>query len=321
MLVLIDGNYLLHRCMRVGGLGSLSTSYNIPIGGVFGFIKSVRSSLWSVGATSCIVVFDGGISERRRQIYPAYKGSKYRSKEDPLYEEQVDEDRIRYAESFSTQRKILQDRFLRYMGIPSIRVIGFEADDIIYHLSRRGANCVIASDDRDYLQAVSETCQVIRPIAQERITTQSFADEVGYPQDQFFIRKAILGDGSDNIPGIYDVGKGTVNKLLSSFDGDPSYPFEEFFLECVENGSKRALRIASDDGVSTVLRNYRLIDLSLEEITHTTHLSISEKLHNVCPFDIVAVRELLLKYEMVSLVKEYHSWILPFQKLHNTVTK
>jgi 5'-3' exonuclease len=316
--MVVDGNYLLHRCCHTD-LQNLTSDSGKPTGGIYGFLRSLRELIVSYRPNSVIVTFDGGISVRRRTEYPPYKGSKYRDKADPYYEEPDNESK-QYIENFTMQRKLLQF-LLEVMAIRVIRIKGVEADDVINFLSCMLNGVVnIVSDDKDFLQLVrqrkdSTVVNVIRPIAGQFITYKNFIEIIGTNQHWHEVIRAIDGDfQSDKIPGVPGVGGVTISKIFSNITPDyvDLYPFDRFFEYCALSSDKRILKVFNDSEI--VLRNYRLMHLDFEVIG-TNGLDIKHVLEEPIVIDMINVVALLTKLSMRSILSDINQWIVPFQRL------
>jgi 5'-3' exonuclease len=318
---IIDGNYLLHRCMRVGSVAALTNRHGKPTGGFFASVRSIHAALYTHRVDSAYIVFDSGISKRRREIYPPYKGARYRDKDDPFYEEKTEED-VEYLRKFRLQRAMLQYilpklgmRVIRLKDGPSGR---WEADDLIHALTYLipSNRIIVISDDKDMYQLVIQTSEGyvhnVRPIAQKVITEGNFEATVGFPQEQDLLRKAILGDKSDNIANVERVGQKTVDSIFE--DGAPvePYPFEDFFIWCSLHKSKTVNRIAN--AMDVVLTNYELVDLTFEDIKPATP-ELREIIFQPVDTEIVTVKRFFTELDLLSIVRELHTWIVPFQRL------
>lgn len=311
---IFDGNHCLHRTMH-SAQGGLTNRHGKPTGGIFGMMRVLQAELASLKPDACFVVFDGGISKRRRELLPQYKGPRSRDKTDPLYQEMTDKDREHY-DKFRRQRILLTNIF-KVMGIRVLRISGWEADDVIYGLSEviqdKCTRVYVVTDDSDMLQMVSDKVHVVRPGREQLITPDNFESEMGYPQRQFIIRKAICGDtGSDNIPGVEQVGKVTVGKLLEN--GMPNNPdsLDVLFSYCKDHNMKKARRIA--ENIDIVKRNIELVDLSYEDYT-VIYDELAQCASTSYPVELLKVKNYFTALDFFSLLKDLHGWIAPFQRL------
>lgn len=313
LTLLFDGNYLLHRNMSSPELAQLSTN-GMLTGGVFGCLRSIHAVLNSYRPTSAYIIFDGGISVRRRKLYPEYKGDRYRDPTDPFYKE-PDAEKMEFLDSFRKQRRMLQ-RLLPIMGIRSIRVRGWEADDVIYALTRILKPYInVISDDKDMLQLVREGVNVFRPMAGQLITEANFVEELEYSKLWFGVYRAIMGDKSDNISKVPGVGKVTLEWLFRAIGPDytDEYPFNRFLEFCCESTDNKVLGIVEHSYILD--RNYQLMQFSFEDTTFL-EMELKDMIEAESVFvDLSRVYDILQKLQMNKILKDFHSFVVPFQRL------
>lgn len=304
---IIDGHYLLHRVMHVPLLRMLSTKDGKPTGGCFGFIKSIRATIGMWGEIRrLVVVFDGGHSKRRKAIFKGYKNRKHNT--------EVDSDGLSYQKKFSMQLSYLQF-VLPKLGIKVVRLPGREGDDVVGLLARSSVDSlkIVVSDDKDMYQLVDEDVHVWRPLREERVTLANFEEFAGCKKEHFLLRKACLGDASDTIPGIKGVGKKTVDKVLEECEDIGPYPHDAFFETALEIPGKKIQDIV--ENLDVVLRNYKLVDISLEEFTEEEVSLVKCIIDRKSEFDVLAVKRIFIGLEFFSLVENFSQWVTPFQML------
>lgn len=207
-LLLVDGNYLAHRVGHVSALANLQTTTGIKTGIVYGFLNSIANVKERFPGFRPYVCFDGGLCQGRLMVFPEYKANRYetRPREELSLEEQIAYDeKEEYLEFFRGQRQILME-VLDLLGIPFLKIKGWEGDDLLALLSKGDSKSVIVTDDKDMIQLVSGSCRVYRPIASQKeakpvIIDMDWFEDNGYtgPYD-YMIQKCIKGDPSDNIP-------------------------------------------------------------------------------------------------------------------------
>lgn len=332
---IFDGNYLLHRCMRAGELASLRNRKGKPTGGVMGFLKSMQKTLRNYSIKRSVVVFDAGISPRRRALYPGYKGVKYRTVEDPFYEENLDPEKALYMQDFEQQRRYLQ-HLLRHLVVRVVKIKGWEADDLCYRIAQHyvesPGTVYLVSDDQDYLQAVREwsergspvnhpeivreirgSLRVYRPIADELVTSKNFHALCGHGLAQHLLYRAIVGDSSDKIDGVFGVGKGWMRKIFVEYTGDTTYPFEDFFLYCMEHRTKTVQKIAEQ--MHVVLRNYELMCLDEEPYSKEVETQVLETLSEPRELNMSGALRFMHELDLHSITSQFATWVLPFQRL------
>lgn len=199
-LLLVDGTGVAYRAFYA--IAKLSTKAGRPTNAVFGFIKMLlqMDEQWKPAAR--VVVFDGGIPAERLARLPTYKAQR---------KEMPDDLRSQFAP---------MEDFLSCAGIPSVRVAGEEADDVIATLAVRssgeGRRVLIASSDKDMFQLVGDSVEMIGPQkAAEKMDAAAVLAKTGVWPGQIVDWLALTGDSSDNIPGVPGIGPKTAAKLLT----------------------------------------------------------------------------------------------------------
>lgn len=204
-LVLIDGNSIIYRAFFA--LPLLNNDKGIYTNGVFGFMSMLLRILEEEEPTHMLVAFDAGKTTFRHATYKEYKGG--RQKTPPELSEQ-----------FPVLKEVLNA-----FGIQHYQLEQYEADDIIGTLATNGdANkwdVTVFSGDKDLLQLVNNRVRVHltkKGISDVEEYTPSFMEEkMGITPDQIIDLKALMGDNSDNIPGVPGIGQKTAIKLLDQY--------------------------------------------------------------------------------------------------------
>lgn len=264
-LLLIDTSNCIHRCLTTPALFGLSNGNNVT-GGVFGVLKIFISELRQCTEYFPVALFDGGLAPRRLNIYDDYKGFASRDPLPILSPEEAKED---YLTQYRFTRTTLLDLLPKF-GVPAIRIREWECDDLIYILSKLCNECRILSEDRDYVQLVSPSCQVRRPKSGELITYNNFSSITGYADpDEFLKAKIILGDTSDQIPSCAKgIGEKTVVnfiKLLNETQGDYTRDEKELKKFC-ESKDIKYRKAFINFNKEDYIRNMQLIDLKLVDL-------------------------------------------------------
>lgn len=203
-LILIDGNSLLNRAYYATKL--LTTKDGTPTNAVFGFIKLLLKIVGDIRPNYLIVAFDLKAPTFRHKIYDQYKGTRK-----PMPEDLV------------VQLPILKS-LLKSMHIAICEKEGYEADDLIGTLSKKFPNIhsIIITGDRDSYQLIDENTDVFitKTGVSEllKLTQENFKGLIGYEPRQVVDMKALMGDSSDNIPGVSGVGEKTALSLITAYD-------------------------------------------------------------------------------------------------------
>ena len=211
ILYLIDGHALAYRSYfaltKGQPTGRWITSAGEPTAGVYGFTSVLLRILEQENPDYLAVVFDTG-KTFRDEIYPEYKATREKMPDD--LRSQID--RIR--------------KLIDAFNIPRLEEIGYEADDVLGSVAKQavadGLGVKIFTGDRDLLQLVDERVIVNLPgrsLADARdYLAADVVESLGVRPDQVVDYKALMGDSSDNIPGVAGVGKKTASKLLNEYE-------------------------------------------------------------------------------------------------------
>jgi DNA polymerase I len=206
-LLLIDGHSLAYRAYY--GMPQLTTQQGTPVGAVYGFWRAILAMMRRHPCLHMAVAFDAGGRTFRDELYEAYKANRSLMPED-------------------LQLQIpLIERLLSELGIPVFVQPEVEADDVIASLARqsaqRGLWCLIASSDKDLAQLVNERVSLLRPAgrgapdALQLLDADAVKERYGVPPERVADLLSLMGDSSDNIPGVPGVGEKTARKLLQQF--------------------------------------------------------------------------------------------------------
>ena len=203
-LIAIDGNSLLYRAYYA--LPDMATRDGVPTGALHGFLTMLLK-LAQTEPDYLAVAFDVHEPTFRHRRYAAYKAGRRETPEDLLRQ-------------FPLIRELLGE-----MGVTVCECPGYEADDILGTLARaaeaQGASALLVTGDRDALQLVSERTHVLltrRGLTDtEEYTPELLLERYGLPPERMKDLKGLMGDASDNIPGIAGVGEKTALKLLSAY--------------------------------------------------------------------------------------------------------
>jgi DNA polymerase-1 len=203
---LIDGYSLLYRAFYALPQ-SIATTSGLPTNALYGFTSMLLKLLGGTEEEIGVgVVWDGGKPQFRMEIFPEYKAQ-----------------RTAMPEELRVQLDHL-DQILEAMNIPTVRADGFEADDVLATLSRRipeGVELMVLTGDQDAMQLVDGNVRVLRTTRGVSETKtygrEEVLEEYGVTPEQIPDYKALVGDPSDNIPGVKGIGpKGAAN-LLKEF--------------------------------------------------------------------------------------------------------
>ncbi len=206
LLVLVDGSAVFHRGYHA--IPHLSNKDGEPTNAVYGFLTIMVKVLESLKPDYVIVAWDKSAKTFRNEMYAGYKAT--RKKMDDELRVQIEPTK----------------ELVRALGLPFVEAENYEADDIIGTLARKAEargdlNIVIATGDRDQLQLVDQKTVVdmFNPRGMEptRYDLAKMREKYGLTPAQFIDYKALVGDTSDNIPGVSGIGDKGAQKLLAEY--------------------------------------------------------------------------------------------------------
>ena len=250
-VLIIDGHSMAFRAFYALPPDNFVTATGQHTNAVYGFVSMLTRLLETEQPTHVAVAFDVSRHSFRTEEYPEYKGT-----------------RDATPEEFKGQVELIRE-VLDAMGIVSLSREGFEADDILATLAYRagndGATVLVVSGDRDSFQTVTDNVTVLYPGTGpgdlRRMTPQAVEEKYGVPPHRYPEIAAIVGETSDNLPGVPGVGPKTAAQWINKYDG-----LDNLLARADEIGGKRgaALREHLDDVVRNRRLNRLLTDMDLE---------------------------------------------------------
>jgi DNA polymerase-1 len=200
-LILIDGSSYLYRAFYA--LPPLKSPKGEPTGAIYGFIRMLSKLMNEFNPEYIAVAFDLPGKTFRHEEYKEYKATR---KETP--------------DELKQQIPKLKE-ILKLWGIKIIEIPGYEADDIIATLAKkgkeRGFEVIIVTPDKDMMQLVEEGVYIFNPVTEEIFDREKVKEKYGIYPKQFVDFLAMVGDTVDNIIGVKGVGPKTARKLLEQF--------------------------------------------------------------------------------------------------------
>ena len=230
-LVILDGNSIVNRAFY--GIRQLSAPDGTPTNGVYGFLAILRKLIDAEKPDSLCVAFDLKAPTFRHKRYDGYKAQ-----------------RKGMPEELAVQIPILKE-VLDEMGILRLELEGYEADDLLGTVGKRceasGWDCRIVTGDKDSFQLISETthvCHVKSRMGQtetKEYTPELFREEYGFEPVRIIDLKALMGDSSDNIPGVPGVGEKTAMDLVQRY-GTLQHIYDKLDELDIKEGVRKKLR-------------------------------------------------------------------------------
>ncbi len=252
--ILVDGSGYIFRAFYA--LPPISRSDGLPVGAVYGFCNMLFKLLTNVNSNSkIVVVFDKKRQNFRNEIYPDYKATRTETSPDLIPQFEY----IRKATSAFNLSMTEQE--------------GFEADDIIATYSNNAKlnndSVIIYSSDKDLMQLFNETTKIFDPLKNKNITNEDIINKFGVSPNLIPDVQALIGDTTDNIPGVKGIGIKTASELINKYGS-----LENLLLSArnIKQDKKRELILNGTDNaiISKKLATLKIdvpLDLPLENIT------------------------------------------------------
>lgn len=223
-VVLVDGSSYLYRAFHA--LPPLTTSSGIPTGAVKGVIAMMRRMIKDFPQSPVVVIFDAKGKTFRDELYDQYK-----SHRPPMPDE-------------LRQQIEPIHQIIKAMGLPLLIVDGVEADDVIGTLAVQAAaqqqEVVVSTGDKDMAQLVGDHVTLVNTMNETTLDRQGVIEKFGVPPELIIDYLALIGDKSDNIPGVPGVGEKTALAMLQGIGGlDALYADLEKVRELEFRGAKK----------------------------------------------------------------------------------
>lgn len=203
---ILDSYGLIYRCYFAFINRPLTNKDGNNVSAIFGFFRNLHSILKHYNPQFIAAAMDSKTATFRHEMYKKYKATRNKTPED-----------------LHAQIPWI-DEILTDLGIPVLQCDGYEADDIIATVAKKcaqqGKSCRILSGDKDLMQLVTETTQILKPDHADvwKVTgPQGVQAEWGVPPEQLLDLLSLYGDSADNIPGVQGVGVKTAGKLLEQY--------------------------------------------------------------------------------------------------------
>lgn len=201
-LFIIDGSSFLYRAYY--GLRPLHTATGEPVQAVYGFCKMIKKLIDTFDPQFIALVWDSKGKTTRHELFENYKATRQAPPSD-LFEQK--EWILKIADA---------------IGLCQFSKQGVEADDLMYSLAKewqdKGGNVIVVTSDKDMGQMITDTALLFDSFKDEMVDAQAFEKKMGFPVNKAAFYFALLGDASDNIPGVKGVGKKGALDLVNQFE-------------------------------------------------------------------------------------------------------
>ncbi len=284
-LLILDGNSVINRAYY--GVRPLTTRDGLYTHAIYGFLNILEKVEKEEQPEAVCVAFDLHGPTFRHEKYEGYKATRHAMPEE------------------LAQQMPVMKQVLTAMNIPIYECQGWEADDVIGTVGKVcGANdweCVIVTGDRDSLQLIDEHVRVKLVISKPGQTTatlfdvEKFREEYGFDPPQMVDLKALMGDSSDNIPGVAGVGPKTATELLQKFG-----TLDNLYANLDDPTIRPKLREKLEAGKESAYLSY-----DLATIRTNAPIDFAPQDAIVAPHDRVKLFQLFTRLEFVRLIDRY----------------
>ncbi len=279
--MVVDGHSLAYRAFFALPVENFTTRDNQHTNAIYGFLSMLVNLIKAEQPTHLAIAFDTSRHSFRTDEYPEYKAT-----------------RSETPQEFRGQIPLLQD-CLAAMSIPVLTKEGIEADDILATLSTQGAeqgfDVLVVSGDRDTIQLVTDEITLLYPNVQgvsqlKRYDPAAVEERYGVRPEQYPDIAALVGETSDNLPGVPKVGEKTAVKWLTQFGSLDELLERSGEIKGVVGGNLR-------DHIDDVRRNRKL-----NRLLRDVELPVAPADLAVAPIDAQAVRDIFARLEFRTLL-------------------
>ena len=286
LLLALDGNSIVNRAFY--GIKPLTTRDGLYTNAIYGFLNILQKLLDETKPDALCVTFDKKAPTFRHKAYEGYKGTRK-----PMPEE------------LAMQMPVLR-QVLEAMCIPYYELDGWEADDLLGTISRRceaaGWDCDIATGDKDSLQLITDHTTIklvtsrMGQTSWKDMTPEAFREQYGFDPIHMIDLKGLMGDTSDNIPGIKGVGEKTAMGLIQTYGS-----IKNLYSNFETADLKGALRTKLDTGREMAQMSYDLATIRCDApIDFKPEDALRQEV------DREQLYQLFLKLEFTKLIERYH---------------
>jgi len=233
-----------------------------PIGGLRGFLKILQKLVREMQPDQVVVIWDGPNGSKKRKLMDKnYKAGRKPIRLNRAYHNLTDDEELK--NKIWQQGRIIE--YLNQMPIIQSMIEEVEADDIIAYVSQmsyyKGWQKIIVSNDKDFMQLCDGETVLWRPTQNEMLNKNRIVEQLGIHPTNMAMARAIIGDASDNLPGIKGAGFATVKKRLDFLAEERYYNIDEVVEYCENVPSNLSFFKKVVEDKALVEKNYKMMQL------------------------------------------------------------
>ena len=282
------------------------------IGGLTGFLKSIGYAIRMSDPTKVVVIFDGiGGSNARRNLYPEYKANRNSSR---ITNHNIFSSKDEESESINNQiSRLIQ--YLQCLPVTVISIDGLEADDIIGYLANKfqvhdeTQKVTIMSADKDFLQLVSDKVHCYSPTKKKIYTPKDVLEEFGVSSNNFLNYKILMGDTSDNIPGITGLGPKKLIKLFPELISNTKVELDEIISTSADKVNENKLYLSVVERRRQLLINQQLMSLNGSFLSPENKQLVKDAFNNSYELNIPIFLQLYHNDKLGESIPNTSSWL------------
>jgi len=266
-----------------------------PIGGVVGTFKSLQKLVRETNPSAIIVAWDGPDGSRRRKnMDKGYKAGRKPIRLNRAFHNLTDDEEIK--NKIWQQSRLIE--FLNEMPVMQFMFPEVEADDVISYVCQLpqygGHQKIIVSNDKDFMQLCDEETVLWRPVKDEFMNTSRIVEQVGVHPRNMALARAIIGDASDNLPGVRGVGFKTLRKRLPFMRKDDEATLADIIEFCEKDDSKLKLFDSIVESEDLIAHNYKMMQLYSPQISIQSKGVIKSTVKNFkCEFNKTGILKMM----------------------------
>lgn len=306
-VLIVDG---LNTYIRVFSAVPALNDDGDHVGGVVGFLRSIAALVRQFKPTRCVLVFDGkGGSARRKKVFSNYKANRAVKTKFNRHEEfaNIEDEQASMKAQFSRMVEYLQT-----LPVTLISIDHVEADDVIAYLAQetfaKSERVIISSTDRDFLQLVSDRVQVWSPVKKKLYDKRSLQEEYLVHPNNYLTYRTVIGDKSDNIPGVNGVALKTLIKLFPELTEEVQVDVDMLVDKATQIKGKAALTLS--EAKTQLDMNWDLMQLKDVDIPANTKLLVHDIAHRpINKMNQLEFKKMFMQDKLYTVIKDVDFWL------------
>jgi len=308
-VLIVDG---LNTFIRAYAASPSTNTNGEHIGGLSGFLLSVGHAIKSINPTRVIVVFDGKDgSARRRQLFPDYKANR-------KFKIRLNRAVTVDKEDNQLQQLIRLIEYIEVLPFTTITSDGVEADDVIAYIGEdylkdKNSQVFIMSSDKDFLQLVNDRIHIWSPTKKQLYYVDDVYNQYGIMPENFALFRALVGDDSDNIPGVSGLGAKTIVSKFPKMNGSDILSVDDFVQyakELYANNPKSKLYTRVVEAEADIRLFHQIMQLSESGIPGHMKLKIIDSLQTgVGKLAKIKFHTMMIEDGMTNAIRNVEVWL------------